>query len=121
MIGLTHLEVYNSILNITEEKNKFDLYIFPDEKAGGIPYEKVTNEIERDLDISDITATDLHVGIIGPILFEDYKEQVTKRMKDEHYTKILSKYIDSVFQDFQSYLRTEVNLVEDDNILVLDE
>ena len=32
MIGLTDLEVYNSIFNITEENNKFELYKFPDEK-----------------------------------------------------------------------------------------
>ena len=34
MIGLTDLEVYNSIFNITEENNKFELYKFPDEKSG---------------------------------------------------------------------------------------
>ena len=48
MIGLTDLEVYNSIFNITEENNKFELCKFPDEKAGGITYEKVRDEIERD-------------------------------------------------------------------------
>ena len=32
MLGLTDLEVYNSIFNITEENNKFKLYKFPDEK-----------------------------------------------------------------------------------------
>ena len=41
MIGLVDLEVYNSIFNITEENNKFELYKFPDEKAGGVTYEKV--------------------------------------------------------------------------------
>ena len=51
MIGLTDLEVYNSIFNITEENNKFDLYKFPDEKSGGVTYEKVRDEIEKDLDI----------------------------------------------------------------------
>ena len=45
MIGLTDLEVYNSIFNITEENNKFELYKFPDEKAGGVTYEKVRDEI----------------------------------------------------------------------------
>ena len=39
MVGLTDLEVYNSIFNITEENNKFELYKFPDEKAGGVTYE----------------------------------------------------------------------------------
>ena len=31
MIGLTGLEVHNSIFNITEENNKFKLFKFPDE------------------------------------------------------------------------------------------
>ena len=35
MIGLTSLEVYNSIFNITEENNKFQIYKFPDDKIGG--------------------------------------------------------------------------------------
>ena len=47
MIGLVDLEVYNSIYNITEENNKFELYKFRDEKAGGITHEKVRDEIEK--------------------------------------------------------------------------
>ena len=121
MIGSTDLEVNNSIFNITEENNKFKLYKFPDEKSGGITYEKVRDEIERDLDISDITAADLQDDIIAPIFIEEYKEQVTKRMKDVGYTNILAGYVSSVFQDFESYLGTEVDLVQDDIKLVLDE
>ena len=45
MIGLTDLEVYNSIFNITEENNKFELYKFPDGKADGVSYEKIRDEI----------------------------------------------------------------------------
>ena len=51
MFGLIDLEVYNSIFNITEQNTKFKLYKFPDEKAGGISYTKVRDEIEKDLDI----------------------------------------------------------------------
>ena len=120
MIGLTDLEVYNSIFNKTEENNKFELYKFPDEKAGGISYTKVRDEIEKDLNISDITATDLQDDIIAPIIIEEYKEQVTKRMKDEQNMNILSIYTRSVFQDFESFLRTQIDLVEDDIKLVLD-
>ena len=65
------LEVYNSFFNITEEKNKIELYNFPDEKAGGIPYEKVKDDTEKDLDISDITAADLQDDIIGPTIIEE--------------------------------------------------
>ena len=121
MIGLTDLEVYNSIFNITEEKNKFELYKFPNEKAGGVTYEKVRDEIEKDLDIEDITAADLQDDIIGPIIIEEYEEQVTKRMNDEQYVNILAFSTRSVFQDFESFLRTKYNLIEDDVKLVLDE
>ena len=121
MIGLVDLEVYNSIFNITEENNKFKLYKFPDEKAGGVTYEKVRDENERDLDIEDITAADLQDDIIGPIIIEEYKEQVSKRMKDEQYMNILAIYTSSVFQDFESFLRTQIDLVEDDIKLVSDE
>ena len=70
MIGLVDLEVYNSIFNTTEENNKFQLYKVPDERSGGISYTKVRDEIERDLDISDITAVDLQDDIIAPIIIE---------------------------------------------------
>ena len=70
MIGLTGLEVYISILNITEENKKFELYKFPDERAGCVSYEKVRDETERDLDISDTTAIDLQVDIKAPTINE---------------------------------------------------
>ena len=63
-------EAYKSIFNTTEENNKFKLYKFPDEKSGGISNEKVRDEIGKDLDNSDITATDLEDDIIGPIIIK---------------------------------------------------
>ena len=121
MLELVDLEVYNSIFNITEKNNKFEIYKFPDEKAGGVTYEKVRDEIEKDLDIEDITAEDLQDDIIAPIIIEEYKKQVTKRMKDDKYLEILAGYTRSVFQDFESFLRTQIDLIEDDLKLVLDE
>ena len=121
MIGLTDLEVYNCIFNITEENNKFELYKFTDEKAGGVTYEKVRDEIEKDLDIEDITAEDLQDDIIRPLIIEEYENQVSKRMYDEQYLNILAIYTRSVFQDFESFLRSQIDLIEDDIKLVLDE
>ena len=46
MIGITDLEVYNFIFNITEENNKLQFYESPDEKSGGVSYTKVRDEIE---------------------------------------------------------------------------
>ena len=119
MIGLTDLEFYISIFIITEE-SKFKLYKIPDEKSGGVSYEKVRDEIESDLDISDITTTVLEDDILGLIVIKEYREQVTERMEDSGYMNFLAGYICSLFQDFESYLRTEVDLVEDDITLFLD-
>ena len=82
MIGLISLEVYNSIFNITPTNNNFTLYKFPDEKADGNSYTKVRDEIEKDSDISDITAADIQDDILSPIFMDEYREQVTKRMED---------------------------------------
>ena len=57
MIGLTSLEVYNSFFNKTEHNIKSELYKFPNSKSGGISYGKVRYDLEKDLEISDITAT----------------------------------------------------------------
>ena len=107
MLGLTSLEVYNSIFKITEENNKFELYKFPDSKIGEISYEKVRDETAKDLEITDNTATDLKDDIIGPIVEEEYREQVTKRMKNDKYMDNLV-YNRSIFQDFESLLRTKL-------------
>ena len=73
------------------------------------------------MDISDITATDLQDEILGPIIIDEYRKQITKRMKDDKYMEILARYTtDSVFQDFEGFLRTEVDLVQDDIKLVSD-
>ena len=42
-------------------------------------------------------------------------------MNDEQYMNTLAIYTSSVFQDFESFLRTQIDLVEDDIKLVLDE
>ena len=72
------------------------------------------------MDISDITHTGLQNEIIALIIVNEYREKVTKRMEDGGYMNFLAGYTKSVFQDFEGYLRTEVDLVEDDIKLVLD-
>ena len=42
-------------------------------------------------------------------------------MKNGEHLKVLAIYNSSIFQDFKNFLRTEVDLVEDDIKLVLDE
>ena len=90
-IGLTNLQVYNSIFNTTEENNKIELYKkFPNAKSSRVSFEKIRDEKEKDLKFKDITATDLQDDIIGPIIIEENRNQVTKRMKEDKYMRILS-------------------------------
>ena len=42
-------------------------------------------------------------------------------MNDGQYMNISAIYTSSVFQDFESFLRTQIDLVESDINLVLDE
>ena len=78
MIGLTSLELYNCLFNVTEENIPFHFFIFAVSKKGRITYEKVRHEIEKDLDISDITATDSHGEIFGPIFLKNIKRSSKK-------------------------------------------
>ena len=71
--------------------------------------------------ISDITAVDLEDEIIGPIIIQEYREQISKRKKVDKIVFILAVYTSSIFQDFEAYLRTVVDLVDDDIRFVLDE
>ena len=50
MLGLVDLEVYNSIFNIIEGNNNSKLFKFPDSKSGGVSFEKVRDDIEKDLE-----------------------------------------------------------------------
>ena len=52
---------------------------------------------------------------------EDYRKEVSKRMKNDKYMDLLTGQTDFIFQDIESYSRTEVVLVEDKISLVLDE
>ena len=71
--------------------------------------------------IRDITASDLQDYIIGPIIFQEYRKQIRKRIKIDKYLSDLAFYNRSIFQDFESFVRTAVDLVADDIRLVLDE
>ena len=108
MIGITDLEVYNSIYNITEENDKIKFYKFPDEKSSGVSYINVRDETEKDLDNSDIPASDLEDDIIAPNNIEEYRDQVAKRMKDGGHNRILAIYVSSIFQDLKSFLRKKL-------------
>ena len=69
MVGLTNLEVYNSIFNITEENNKFELYRDTSAKFGFL---ELKDELEDILNIPHIRNQHLDDEIIGPRITDEF-------------------------------------------------
>ena len=69
MIGLTDLEVYNSIFNITEENNKFEIYRTKDDKFGFL---ELKDELEEIFNIPHITIEHLDDEILGPRIIDEF-------------------------------------------------
>ena len=116
MIGLTDLEVYNSIFNITEENNKFDIYRDSSNKFGFI---ELKDEVEEILNIPHITDDHLQDKILGPRIIDEYYKLSIEKMNTDGYMILLLGYSRSLFRDFESYLRIVVGLHEEDIQLIL--
>ena len=67
MIGLIDLEVYNSTFYITEENNKFELFTHIYDEFS---FAELKDELEKVLEISDITDDHLPDETIAPRIFE---------------------------------------------------
>ena len=118
MIGLTDLEVYNSIFNITEENNKFELYRDTSNKFGFL---ELKDELEEILNISNITKEHLDDEIIGPRIIDEYIKLSNEKKNTDGYMIFLLGYSKSTFRDFESCLRIVVALDEEDIQLILKE
>ena len=73
------------------------------------------------MEVTDITAADLKDDILSPNFIYENRKQVSKRMQIDQCMRTLAIYTSSKIQDFESFLRTEFDLVEDDIRLVLEE
>ena len=116
MLGLIDLEVYNSVFNITEKNNKFDIYRDSSNKFGFI---ELKDELEEILIISHITPEHLLDEIIGPHIIDEYYKLSTEKMNTDGYMILLLGYNRSLFRDFEIYLRIVVGLEEEDIQLIL--
>ena len=116
MIGLTDLKVYNSILNITEENNKFELCRDGSNKFGFL---ELKDELEEILNISHISQKHLDDEIIGPRIIDEFLKLSHEKEYSDGYSIFLLGYVKSPFRDFESYLRIVVGLDEEDIQLFL--
>ena len=115
MIGITSLDVYNSIFTITEQNNKFDFYtdIFDEFSST-----ELKDELEEILKISNTTENHLEYEILGPRINKTLKKLETEKRQTDGYIIILMGYARSPFRDLESYLRIVIGLDEDDIHLI---
>ena len=118
MVGLTDLEVYNSIFNITGENNKFEIYRDMSDKFGFL---ELKDEVEEILDISHITDDHLNDGILGPRIVDEFIKLSSEKKNTDGYMMVLLAYAKSPFRDFETNLRIVVRLEEEDIQLILKE
>ena len=78
MSGLTILEIYNSIFNITKENNKLEHYT---DTFDEFSVAELKDEPEEILDISEITPDHLKDKIIGPRIIKAFEKLTEKKQK----------------------------------------
>ena len=118
MIGLTDLEVYNSIFNITEENNKFEIYRDIPTK---FQFLDLKDELEEILGIPHITRDHLLDDETASRIIDEYHKLSHEKKNSDGYTILFLNYSRSQFRDFESYLRIRVGLDEEDIQLILKE
>ena len=118
MLGLVNLEVYNSIFNITEENNKFEIYRDTPTK---FQFVDLKDELEEILNIPHITREHLLDDETASRVIDEYHKLSHEKKNSDGYTILLLNYSRSKFRDFESYLRIRVGLDEEDIQLILKE
>ena len=116
MIGLIDLEIYNSIFNITEENNKFELYT---DNFDEFSYRELEDEIAEILNITEITDDHLDDKATADRIAETYWKLRSDKITYDGYIILLTGYARSLFRDVESYLRIAVGLEEDNIRLIL--
>ena len=116
MIGLSDLEVYNSIFNINETNDKFELCtdVFDE-----FSFEELKNELEEIVVITNFTEDYLEDERLGPHQLKTYWELRSEKSSNDVYVILSMGYARSPFRDFESYLRIVIGLDENDIQLIL--
>ena len=118
MLGLVNLEVYNSIFNITEENNKFEIYRDTPTK---FRFLDLKDELEEILGIQHITREHLLDDETASRIIDESHELSQEKKNSGGYTILLLNFSRSQFRDFETYLRSRVGLDEEDFQLILKE
>ena len=115
MLGLTDLEVYNSLFNKNLTNKKFELYTNTFDEFS---FEELKDELEEILIIPNITGDLLEDETIGPRIIKTYWKLRSEKSSSDGYNILLMGYARSPIRNFESYLRIVVGLDEDDIQLI---
>ena len=95
ILGLTDLEICNSIFNITEESNKFEIYRDTSTKFGFL---KLKDDLEEILKFPHITPEHLQDDEIGPHIFDEFLNLSHEKKYSDGYMILLLGYSRSLFE-----------------------
>ena len=98
MLGLVKLEVYNSIFNITEENNKFEIYRDTPTK---FQFLDLKDEIEEILSIQHTTREHLLDDETASRIIDEYHKLLQEKKNSDGYTILLLNYSRSQFRDLK--------------------
>ena len=73
------------------------------------------------MEITDITATDLEVEILGSNFIKEYSKKSIKKHENDNYMNIIAVCNRPLFQNLENSLKTEVDLIENDIWLISNE
>ena len=118
MLGLTSLEVYNSVFCITEENNIIEFYT---DTFDEFSFDKVKDELAEILSFSDISPSHLQREILGPRNIETYKKLRLEKSSTDCYFMLIMGNARSPCGDFECYLRIVVALEENEIQLTLNQ
>ena len=110
MIGLTSLDVSNSIFKIKEEKNKFEHYT---DTFDEISFEDLKDELEEILKNPNFTPFLLEDEKIGPRIVQAYKKLRSEKSSTVGYILLVMGSARSTFRNFESFLSIVVGLDQD--------
>ena len=98
MVGLTSLEVYTSIFNITARNNKLEQYRDTSNKFGFL---KLKDELREILNIPHISSEHLQDEMIGPRIIDKFIKLSNEKKDSDGYMIFLLGYSKSQFRDFE--------------------
>ena len=121
MIGLTNLDYYISFFKKTPENSTFKVHeVSVLMKKGGV-YESTRSDVETNLGISDIAPQDRLDKTIRHLPLKHMEKYIWKKNYVGSFISLLARYESSIYQEFEKFPKTEVDLLEDDISLELDE